>query len=157
MTEKRLKITLDTNTFLLEHVDFLTIGQADVKTTTDTAREVGSKWKPELSVLQLRHDAVLGSQADADLIEKALAVITRGAFPKRGDRGNLTLSQKCQLHDAMIFCTHVREGRDMFVTDNKTAFGSEGSEQRQRIEAVAPTTRIMTLGEFERFCKGPKS
>jgi hypothetical protein len=157
MTEKRLKITLDTNTFLLEHVDFLTIGQADVKTTTDTARELGSKWKPELSVLQLRHDAVLGSQADADLIEKTLAVITNGSFPKRGDRGDLTPSQKSQMHNAMIFCTHVREERDIFVTDNTTAFGSEGSEQRQRIEALAPSTRVMTLDEFERFCHRPKS
>jgi hypothetical protein len=43
MTEKRLKITLDTNTFLLEHVDLLTIGQADVKTTTDRGGAAGGR------------------------------------------------------------------------------------------------------------------
>jgi hypothetical protein len=94
---------------------------------------------------------VLGNQADADLFERTIAVITNGSFPKRGSRGKLTPSQKHQMRDAMILCTHVREGRNVFVTDDKTAFGEDGSEQRQRVMGLAPT-RIMTLEEFERFC-----
>ena len=73
--------------------------------------------------------------------------------PKPGRRDNLTPGQRNQLRDATIFSTHVRDSRDIFVSDNKKAFGEEGSEQRQRIAALAPQTKIMTLPEFERYCQ----
>ncbi len=166
MTEQRLKITLDTNALPLERaLQALGRVQADVKVTTVTAREVhGTKWEPELSVLQCVPElfvldeshmdaSVLGSQADDDLFEKTLTVITNGAFPERSKRGTLTSQQRNQMRDALIFCTHVREGRNIFVTDDVKAFGREGSPQRWRIEALAPSTRVMTLDEFERFCQ----
>ena len=53
----------------------------------------------------------------------------------------------------MIFCAHVREGRDIFLSDNVKAFGREGSPQRQRMSALALRTKIMTRAEFERFCE----
>jgi hypothetical protein len=52
-------------------------------------------------------------------------------------------------------CSSVRtsaRAEDIFVTNDVNAFGSEGSEQRQRMNALAPQTQIMTLTEFERFC-----
>jgi hypothetical protein len=164
MRDKPLKITLDTNTLPVDRA-LQALGRipADVVVTSVTAREVqGTKWEPELSCLQVVPETwvmgespmglgVLGNQADAGLFEKTLGTITNGSFPKPGKRGNLTPSQKRQMHDAMIFCTHVREGRDVFVTNDKTAFGEDGSVQRRRVVELAPT-QVMTLEEFERFC-----
>jgi hypothetical protein len=44
-----------------------------------------------------------------------------------------------------------------FVSDDKKAFGEEGSEQRQRITAIAPETKVMTLPEFERYCEARRA
>ena len=57
------------------------------------------------------------------------------------------------MRDAMILTTHVRNQRDVFMSNDTKAFGAEGSVQRQRVEKVAHTTRIMTLAEFARFCQ----
>ena len=160
-----LKITLDTNMLPLERT-LQALGNipADVVVTSVTAREVrGTKWEPELSQLHIVPElwvmgesalgmAVLGNEADRDLFEKTVVAITNDSFPRPGARGDLTPLQRSQMRDAMIFCTHVREGRDIFVTDDKKAFGAEGSAQRQRVAALAPQTRIMTLAEFENYC-----
>jgi hypothetical protein len=126
MTASRLTITLDTNTLPVEQA-LRALGPvpANVKITTVTAREVGSKWEPELSQLEVVAEtwvmgespmgvAAMGSQADADLFEKTLVAISNGSFPKRDARGHLTEPQRRQMRDAMIFCTHVREKRDIF-------------------------------------------
>ena len=165
-TPRRLTITLDTNTLPLEQA-LRALGPvpADVKITSVTAREVGSKWEPELSQLEVLAEtwvmgesqlgiAVLGSETDTDLYEKTLAAISNGSFPEGEARSQLTDPQRRQMRDAMIFCAHVREKRDIFVTDDVKAFGGENTAHRQRIEALAPGTRIMTLAEFERFCRG---
>jgi hypothetical protein len=170
MTGKRLTITLDTNTLPLEQA-MRAIGSRpfDVQITSITAREIGSKREPELSLLagitepeiaetavmdESQWDvAVFGSDADADLFEKTLVAITNGSFHKRGARGHLTAPQRRQMRDAMIFCAHVREKRDIFVTNDVRAFGAENTAQRQRVETLAPATRIMTLAELERFCR----
>jgi hypothetical protein len=168
MKDRRLRITLDTNTLPLERALLALCGtQADVVITTVTAREIqGSKLESELSLLHVVPEiwvmdeapmgvGALGDQAHADLFEKTITAITNGSFPKRDARTNLSPSQKRQMRDAMIFCTHVREERDVFVTDDKTAFGEEGSAQRQSVMALA-STRIMTLEEFERFCSAQR-
>jgi hypothetical protein len=165
----KLKITLDTNTLPLERamVAATRIG-ADVVVTTVTAREVhGTKLEPELSTLKLLPEtwvlgesplgtAVLGSDEDAACYEQALRIVSNGAFPRPGARGALSDGQRRQLRDAMIFCAHVREKRDILVSDDTTAFGEESSAQRQRIEALGKT-RVMTLPEFERFCDQPRA
>lgn len=165
MKRKPLTITLDTNTLPLEQA-LQALGRipANVVITTVTAREVeGTKWGPELSVLSVIPEVwvlgesplgvgALGSRADSDLFERTIAAIASGSFPRPGSRGTLTASQTRQMRDAMIFCTHVRERRDIFVTNDVKAFGEEGSPQRQRVNELAPT-RVMTLAEFERFCQ----
>jgi hypothetical protein len=165
----KLKVTLDTNTLPLERaiVAATRIG-ADVVVTTVTAREVrGTKFEPELSILKLLPEtmvlgesplggAVLGSEDDATCYEGALSIISNGSFPRPGTRGALSDGQQRQLRDAMIFCAHVREKRDIFVSDDTAAFGEENSPQRQRIEALGKT-RVMTLPEFERFCDRPRA
>lgn len=164
----RLRITLDTNTFPLEQA-LLVLGDilADIAVTTVTSRELqGSDWHVEsLKLPQLPETwvmgesplgtAVLGGDAGAECFERALVAITSGSFPKKGQRNNLTPSQRRQMRDAMIFCTHLREQRDIFVTDDKTAFGVEGSAQRDRMTALG-RTKVMTLSEFEAFCRGGK-
>ena len=161
-----LKITLDTNTFRMDRVSpaILKIrGGADVVVTTTTAREIGSVYDPSLSQVQVKPElfvldesrlatGVLVSAPDATLFERVIDAISNGSFPKPGRRATLTPGEQDQRRDAMIFCTHVREGRDIFVTDDVKAFGEEGSPQRQRVSALAPQTKIMTPTEFERFC-----
>ena len=95
-----------------------------------------------------------GSRSRHVFYEKTLAAISNGSFPEGEARSQLTDPQRRQMRDAMIFCAHVREKRDIFVTDDVKAFGGENTAHRQRIEALAPGTRIMTLAEFERFCRG---
>jgi hypothetical protein len=166
-----VKITLDTNTFPLEQALRALGGiTADVAVTTVITRELErSDWHHEsLTLRQLPETAVLdesrygsavyGGDADEACFERALVAITNGSFPKKGQRENLTDGQRRQMRDAMIFCTHVREERDIFVSDDEAAFGTEGSAQRLRTAALGKT-KIMTLSEFEAFCRsshGPR-
>jgi hypothetical protein len=160
-------VTLDTNTLPLERAMVAAARiQADVKVTTVTAREVhGTKWEPEISMLHPLAEtwvlgesplgtAVLGGEGDVVCYEGALRIISNGSFPRPGARDALSDGQRRQLRDAMIFCAHVRDKRDIFVSDDTTAFGEEGTHQRQQIEALGKT-RVMTLPEFERFSQAP--
>jgi hypothetical protein len=160
-----LKVTLDTNTFPLEQALAALRGKdADVAVTTVTTRELrGSDWENEaLTLTQLPEVwvmgegplgvAALGDESMRDCFEAALKAISNGSFPRPGQRENLTDAERRQMRDAITFCTHLREGRDIFVTDDKKGFGTDGSEQRQRMLALG-STRIMTLGEFEVFCR----
>ena len=120
-----LKITLDTNTFRMDRVSpaILKIrGGADVVVTTTTAREIGSVYDPSLSQVQVKPElfvldesrlatGVLVSAPDATLFERVIHAISNGSFPKPGRRATLTPGEQDQRRDAMIFCTHVREGR----------------------------------------------
>jgi hypothetical protein len=166
-----LKITLDTNTVRPERLTPAIRkirGGVDVATTTTVAREIGSMYDPELHQLQVIPElwvmgeslmgmAVLASEGDRDLFEAMLVAITNGSVPSRENRSTLTQGQRNQLRDAMIFCTHIREVRDIFVTDDVKAFGSEGSAQRARMSALAPKTKIMTLAEFECYCSAQQA
>jgi len=166
-----LKITLDTNTVRPEQLSpaiSKVRGGVDVATTTTVAREIGPTYHTSLHELHILPEfwvmgespmgvAVLARETERDLFEATLVAITNGSFPSRENRSTLTQGQRNQLRDAMIFCTHVREGRDIFVTNDVKALGSEGSEQRLRVNTVAPKTKIMTLPEFERYCEAQQA
>ena len=90
-------------------------------------------------------NAVWGGENQADCFETALQVISHGSFPRPGARDMLTAGQLRQLRDAMIFCAHVREGRQIFVTNDTNGFIDEG--RRAELERRFGT-RIMTSAEF---------
>ncbi len=166
-----LKITLGTNTVRPERLSPAVRsipGGVDIAVTSTTAREIASRWDPPLHELHVVPElwvmgespmgvAVLGDESDRALFEAMLDAIGNGSFPKPGQRDKLSHGQRNQMRDAMIFCTHVREGRDIFVTNDVKAFGVEGNTQRQLVSALVPQTRIMTLDEFERFCTAQRA
>jgi hypothetical protein len=80
----------------------------------------------------------------ADCFETALKIIGAGSFPSRTKRDHLSAGQRRQLRDAMIFCTHVRDARDLFVTDDRKAFIDGG--RREAFESTFGT-RILTSAE----------
>lgn len=150
-------VTLDTN--LLPADDILaavTPGEFSFAVVTVTERELG-EWfgrnKPPVGRLvetmvwdQSSWDnAVWGGPQDAACLEDVLSIISDGSFPPAGARGALTSGQRRQLLDAMIFCAHIREKRDIFVTNDERGF-----IRKQRREMLERTyaTRVMTRVEF---------
>lgn len=92
--------------------------------------------------------AVLASEDAPRRLEGILGIISSGSFPKPGQRGeNLTRRQRGQFRDALIFEAHVRDGRDIFVSDDRTAFIGKDGEKRDHLEASF-ATRILTVDEF---------
>lgn len=88
---------------------------------------------------------VWGEPEGNDRLETVLRVISNGSFPPPGARARLSEGQRHQLRDAMVFCAHVREKHDLFVTSDQTAFIGHG--RRELLEA-AFATRILTTDEF---------
>lgn len=74
-----------------------------------------------------------------------MGIISDKGSPKQGQRDALTSGQRRQLRDAMIFCAHVRERREIFVTNDANAFIDEG--RREKLERQF-NTRIMKAAEF---------
>ncbi len=93
--------------------------------------------------------SVLGSDADATCFETLLKVISDGAFPRAGKRDSLTAGQRKQLRDAMIFCAHAREKRQIFVTNDKKGFIEGG--RRELLEKQF-NTKILSAEEFLQLC-----
>lgn len=91
-----------------------------------------------------------------DLLEAILAVSCNGSFPVIGKRGKLSKTEKHQLRDAMILNTHVREGRDIFVSDDIKAIGRTGTKTRTSLEELCDT-KIMTSLEFIGYCESLNS
>ena len=151
-------VTLDTNIAPVERVtgavpaadfDFAVISVTDrelsgspVQVSVASIGRIPETWALGESVLG---QAVLGGSSDADCFEEALAIISNNAFPKREERGNLTLGQRRQLRDAMIFCAHVRAHRDILLTNDARGF-IDGS--RRTILEERFNTKIMTADEF---------
>ena len=48
---------------------------------------------------------------------------------------------------------HLREGRDIFVTEDAETFGETWSEQRERLDRLLAPGRIMSIVDFERYCR----
>ena len=92
---------------------------------------------------------VVGSKAEAVNFEELLEIISCGSFPRGEKRKNLTEGQRRQVRDAMIFCTHAREKRDIFVTNDQKGFINDG--RREFLEQRFGTT-IRTAEEFFSIC-----
>lgn len=89
--------------------------------------------------------AVIGS--DASPFEAILEIIANGSFPKSGKRENLSRGQRAQLRDAMILEAHTRDGRDILVSNDATAYIGKDGTRRQLLETVCQT-KILTVNEF---------
>ncbi len=126
-----IKVTLDTN--IANDNDLVREGQKaglEVLHTSVTDRELmGSSINPasadsppilETVVLNesLLGQAVLGGPNEQGIFESLLKIISNGSFPSGPNRSNLSDGQKRQLRDAMILSTHIRESRDIFVTND---------------------------------------
>ncbi len=85
---------------------------------------------------------------NGSLFESIVAVISNGSFPKPGSRETLSKGERRQLRDAMILMAHCRDRRDIFVTEDRKGFVSNGN--REALESLCQT-KIMTLSEFENF------
>ncbi len=92
-------------------------------------------------------ESVVGSNKDVDVFEKLLEIISSGSFPKPGKRSNLSDGERRQLRDAMILTAHIREGRDIFVTEDIKGFIGRNNEIKRRIESLFKT-KIMRKKEF---------
>jgi hypothetical protein len=91
--------------------------------------------------------AAFGGIQSQSILDSILALIASGSFPKRGERDELTKTQRAQLRDAMILEAHTREGRDVLVSNDVKAFIGKTGERRMLLEAVC-RTRILTIDEF---------
>jgi hypothetical protein len=131
----------------------------DLKVTTVTETELSNSGigisstigrTPESFVLgESRLDVgALASDDDRDTFEDTLNTISNGSFPPQGERENLSAGQKRQLRDAMVFTTHVRERRDIFVTDDARGFINDG--RREYLEGRY-NTKIMRSEELFDF------
>jgi hypothetical protein len=90
--------------------------------------------------------AALGSRPVADAFERLLQVISNGSFPARGRRLKLSAGERRQLRDAMILSAHIRDGRDIFVTNDRKGFIQGGL--RERLE----TEFALWVGAWWRAC-----
>ena len=97
--------------------------------------------------------AVWGDSESAKRKERCLQIISDGSFPPPGARNELTKGEQHQYRDAMIFCGHVRDGGEIFVTNDTKGFVKGG--RRASLEKEFHT-RIMTRIEFL-FVFGEKS
>jgi len=91
----------------------------------------------------------LAPDLDEVIFEKLLKIISNGSFPTIGRRENLTKGQRRQLRDAMILSAHIRESRDIFVTNDVKGFIADG---RRALLEREFETKIMTSTEFIDMC-----
>jgi hypothetical protein len=85
-----------------------------------------------------------GSKCVGDPFEDVLRVISNGSFPPPNNRKHLSDGQRRQFRDAMILSLHAQHRRDVFVSNDATAFIKEG--RRERLQAML-ATRICTPEE----------
>ena len=154
------KITLDANILDTDKFELIEKAQRlkfDVALTTVTERErqrpdliKNIKIIPEILVTDEGplNVGALGSDDDAKNFENLLRTISNGSFPAKGKRDNLTSGEKKQLRDAIAFTSHVRDARDIFVTDDRKGFINDG--RRKYIETTYPT-KVMTTSEFRDY------
>jgi hypothetical protein len=91
----------------------------------------------------------LAPDLDEVIFEKLLKIISNSSFPATGRRGNLTKGQRRQLRDAMILSAHIRDSRDIFVTNDVKGFIADG---RRALLEREFETKIMTSTEFIEMC-----
>ena len=92
-------------------------------------------------------EGVVGGDDSQSRFETVLSIISSGSFPAAGRRELLTEGQRRQLRDAMIFEAHARDGRDVFISNDCTAFVGPDGGKRLKLETLFGT-RIFTVDEF---------
>ncbi|MGE0227467.1 MAG: hypothetical protein AB7I38_04040 [Dehalococcoidia bacterium] len=97
-------------------------------------------------------EAALAGDGESDRFERLLSLISRGTFPRAGSRDTLTKGQRRHLRDAMIVSGHLREGRDILISDDWTRTPSLLPAVRDLITNEFPNIRIMTAQEFVAYC-----
>jgi len=153
-----MKVTLDTNILPADDlIASVPSGRFEFSIVSVTDRETkGTKYAatranisniPETMVLgeSCLGLAVLADSTDASCLEFCLKIISDGSFPPPDKRDKLTSGRLRQLRDAMIFCAHVRNGGEIFVTNDTKGFIND--DRRIKLENVL-YTRIMTRDEF---------
>lgn len=150
-------VTLDTSIGPEEVIHAVPYGEFAFAIVSVTDREVtGTRFEVSLSLKSLSRVTESGVWGESKwgrfrwarrdgCLERALVIIGDGSFPKLGQRDELTDGQRHQLRDAMIFCAHVRESREIFVSDDLKAFVNQG--RREKLQTAFDAT-IMTREEF---------
>ena len=149
-------VTIDTNVLPASNlVDLARTKGYEVAIISVTEREVG-QFDTRLQVQDLGHILETGVWGESTwgrflwggttYLVSILKIISNGSFPKAGQRGQqLSKSQRHQLRDAMLLDARAREGREIFVTDDKKGFIKNG--RRERLQSLLKT-RILTQEEF---------
>jgi hypothetical protein len=151
------QITLDTNLLTLDTVQqiarqrdldvaIITVTEREVENTPFQVHVIPLDKVPETAVWdESRWDgsALWGSESSQQTLQKILDIISHGGWP--ADPAERTEGHHHQLRDAMILEAHLREGRDILVTNDERAFVRGG--RRAAFESVFGT-RIMTKEEF---------
>jgi hypothetical protein len=149
------RITLDTNVIETDGLVEAAQGQGfELSRITVTDREVeGTQYQVHLAGLgkvaetavwgESRWDEAVWASGDSSL-EKILQIISNGSFPRT--RESLSAGHRRQLRDAMILDAHIRQSRDIFVTNDRKGFIRDG--RRQELEATFKT-KIMALEVFK--------
>lgn len=89
------------------------------------------------------NDATWADEKTSALLANILRIISNGSFP--ASHTALSPGQLRQLRDAMIFEAHVRANRDIFLTNDRRAFISNG--RREKFQALHCTV-IQTPAEY---------
>jgi hypothetical protein len=156
-------VTVDTNTVDdPQLVEAARLAGSDFVRTTVTDRELESSgiqavlpehqplYEPFVLGESRLGFAGLGSDIVATTFETILQVISNGSFPPRDRRSILSSGEKRQLRDAMILSAHIREGRQIFVTNDVKGFVQGG---RREVLEQEFGTKIMTAKEFLELCQ----
>lgn len=152
-------VTFDTNVFpaddLIERAQLLGIEVSVISVThreleqTSFAYNIDSLTKlPEPFVLgeSRFNEGQLGPMKFFKVLERVLSILSNNSFPAQGSRTSLNNGQERILRDAMILCAHIRENRDVLVTNDCKGFIKHG--RREVIEKEFDTI-IMTVDEFD--------
>jgi predicted nucleic acid-binding protein len=159
-----IKITFDTNIFPDDEIMNSCIAKGiDVAVITVTERELeGTNLEKYLKNITIINEvaifdesrwgkAVWGSEETKKVMDDILSIISNKSFPT--DRSSLSQGQLRQLRDAMILEAHIRNHRDILVTNDERAFIR--NNKRNDIEEKYQT-KIMTLLEFSEHLHNSK-
>jgi len=140
-----MKVTLDTN--ILPADDLIAsvlpgLFEFSIVSVTDRETKGSKDLRARADISSIPETA---DSTDASCLEFCLKIISDGSFPPPDKRDKLTSGRLRQLRDAMIFCTHVREHRAIFVTNDISGFIK--GDRRIKLEKEFHT-RIMTRDEF---------
>jgi hypothetical protein len=153
------KVTLDTGIFPIDdlmksgrprHYEFARISVTDgeLEGTSFQVHLIDVEKVPETAVWGESKwgEAVWASEESA--LEEILRVISSGSFPK--GRENLSDGQRNQFRDAMILEAHIRETRDIFVSNDSRAFINFG---RRDLLEKRFGIKILARAEFEELLR----